>query len=266
LAQWARPRRMPTLYHEMGEADEAYVATWSLRSTVAVIDEIDRVVCCSTNVAANIRRVYGRRGPVDTVPFMIEDPGELPAEAAPPRPLTLGTIGRLVPHKRVDDILRALARLRGEGLDVRLVVAGSGPERPALEAGAASLGIADRVVFTGEFESLREVMRSFDVLVTASASESQCMPIVESMAYGKAVIATRFGGMPDFVEEGRTGLLVPVGDVPALAAAAARFHREPGLKDALGAAGRARYLERYTPERVTDAMERVYAALPGLGG
>jgi glycosyltransferase involved in cell wall biosynthesis len=241
----------------MGEADEAYVATWNISSTAAVINQIDRVVCCSPSVADNIRHVYGRRGAVDTVPFMIEDPGEPPEPLPEHDAFTLGTIGRLVPHKRHVDVIRALAAVTDEGLDVRLVIAGDGPMRAPLEALASSLGVADRVRFTGEFESLRDVMRMFDVFVIASESESQCMPIVESMAYGKAVVASRFGGMPDFVQDS-TGILVPVGDEPALVAAITRLARSPALREELGRNGRRRYLELYTPERVVAGIEAVY--------
>ncbi|HJT78811.1 MAG TPA: glycosyltransferase, partial [Gemmataceae bacterium] len=170
-------------------------------------------------------------------------------------------IGRLVPHKRHADLLAAVRALTAAGYDVGLVIAGNGPLLGALQEEAARLGIADRVTFTGEFDRLEDVMAQFDVFVLTSSSESQCMPITESMAYGKPVVVTAFGGMPDFVEHGVTGLLVPVGDVPALVAALKALADDPALRQRMGEQGRRRFLERCTPERITDAVERVYAGL-----
>jgi glycosyltransferase involved in cell wall biosynthesis len=144
---------------------------------------------------------------------------------------------------------------------VGLVIAGSGPLRNELEDLSISLGIRDRVEFTGEFERLDQVMSLFDVFVLTSSSESQCMPVTESMAYGKPVVASNFGGIPDFVEDEVTGYLVPIGNEPALVNALKRLLDSPGLRASMGLAGRARYLERYTQKKVTGAIERVYESV-----
>ncbi len=108
------------------------------------------------------------------------------------------------------------------------------------------------------------VMRQFDVFTLTSTSESQCMPITESMAYGKAVIVSAFGGMPDFVEEGVTGLLVPILDVDALVLAMKRLADDPGLREEMGRRGRERFRQHYTPRSIADRIEGVYSTLiPG---
>jgi len=263
LLEWAAEHGVPAIYHEMGEADERYIRTWALESTIDALNRAQRVICCSPSVAESLRRVYRYQGEILTIPFMTRDPGV--RSASPPRDragrLTLGTIGRLVPHKRHRDLIEALKRLRDQAYDVDLLIAGEGTERAALEDLARRLGVGDYVTFTGEFESLEEVMARFDVFVLASASESQSMPITESMAYGKPVVASDFGGVPDFLEDGVTGFLFPVGDVPALARKVGQLAADPGLRQAMGRQGRQRYLERYTPSHVADAVEAAYDAL-----
>jgi glycosyltransferase involved in cell wall biosynthesis len=259
LLEWAAEKGAPALYHEMGEADEAYVRTWQLEPTVRSLHLARVVICCSTSVAEAVRRVYGYAGPVRTIPFMIEPPRPVPER--PRDTVVFGTIGRLVPHKRHQDMLHALKRVLGEVPGAHLVIAGSGPSRGELERLAEDLDLAGHVTFTGEFEDLATVMAGLDVVVVASASESQAMPLTEAMAYGKPVIATAFGGMPDFVEDGATGLLAPVGDVAALAAAMSRLASDRGLREQMGRRGHERYLAQYTPEVIVDAVEAQYRYL-----
>lgn len=258
LLEWAQASSVAAIYHEMGEADEKYIETWGLRGTVQCINHVQEVICCSSLIARNVRSVYGYTGPVRTIPFMIRDPKP---QHQPPNgngKVTFGAIGRLVPHKRHSDLLHAVKRLRDYGKDVRLVIAGDGPLLGALKELAAELGIAERVSFTGEFEDLSEVMSGLDVFCLTSSSESQCMPVTESMAYGKPVVASDFGGIPDFVEQGVTGYLVPVGDRDRLVAALKQLVESPELRREMGASGRARFLQRYTQAEVTAAIESVY--------
>lgn len=262
LLEWADHQGVPAIYHEMGEADDKYIETWDLAATVAAIRRAATVICCSGSVEANIRRSYGYGGRIETIPFIIADPGSsLALGRKSGGRLTFGAIGRLVPHKRHADLLAAIKSLTEAGYDLALLIAGGGPLLPTLQKEAERLGIVDRVTFTGEFERLEDVMPLFDVFVLASSSESQCMPITESMAYGKPVVATAFGGMPDFVAEGVTGFLVPVGNVPALVTALKALAVDPSLRKSMGEEGRRRYLERYTPQRITSAVEGVYGKL-----
>src|SRR5262249_12033063 len=195
--------------HEMGEADETYVKSWRLEPTVASINSAAQVICCSPSVEENIRGVYRYKGKITCIPFMTEPPPEdwqMPERQS--SRLMLGVIGRLVEHKGHRHVLEAVHTLGDKGHDVGVVIAGEGPVRKSLENLTERLMIKDRVVFTGAFERLADVMAMFDIFVICSWSESQCMPITESMAYGKPVIVSNFGGMPDFVEEGRSGFLI----------------------------------------------------------
>ncbi len=259
LLQWANRESVPAIFHEMGEADEPYFKTWQLGPSAAELHRASVVVCSCPTVASNIKRVYDYYGDVAAIPFPVADPDDS-FENGQKRcgRFTIGIIGRLVPHKRHADLMAAVEALVRSGRDVGLVIAGDGPLRLPLEAEVARLGLADRVSFTGEFERLEDVMSRFDVFAITSSSESQCMPVLESGAYAKPVLVSDHGGMPDFVEHGVTGLIVPLGDTGALVAALQRLFDEPELRVRMGLAGRRRYEERYTPERIADMHERVY--------
>jgi len=175
--------------------------------------------------------------------------------------VTFGAISRLVPHKRHSDLLHAIKTLSDQGYDTALVIAGDGPMRESLEKLTAELGIADRVTFLGEFESLEEVMAQFDIFTLFSTSESQCMPVTESMAYGKPVVVSDFGGIPDFVQHGKTGFLVPVGDLSQLIASMKELLDNPRLREEMGRQARENFIQYFAPARVVDLYERIYESL-----
>lgn len=262
LLEWAKANDVPSIYHEMGEADEAYVRMFSMEETVRAINLADRVVCVSPSVSDTLRRVFDYRGRIVSIYDMVTDPGESWVRGTKRGGrVTFGAIGRLVPHKRHNELIRAIRELADRGYDAALVIASDGPQRQPLEQLARELGVSDRVMFTGEFEDLNAVMAQFDIFVLSSSSESQCMPATESMAYGKPVIVSRFGGMPDFVEDGVTGLLVTVGDFDGLVEAMRRLIDDPGLREQMGAQARRRFVALFAPAKVGDMAERLYADL-----
>jgi glycosyltransferase involved in cell wall biosynthesis len=128
--------------------------------------------------------------------------------------------GRMIPGKGVDDLLRALALLAKEG-DVRLVLAGDGPDRAALADLASSLDLADRVEFAGWLRDMPSFWRAVDIAVVPSHQvvESFGMVALEAMACARPAIVSRNGGLPEVVQEGETGELFEPGDVRGLAAA-----------------------------------------------
>ncbi len=208
-----------------------------------------------------MREVYRYSGSVLTIPFMVGDPAALVRQRGFNGRLVLGAVGRLVAHKRHAALVEAIAQLAGEGRDVGLLIAGDGPERENLQALARRLRVVDRVEFTGEFDDLSEVMARFDVFALVSSSESQCMPIVESAAYGRAAVVSRFGGMPDFVEDGETGIVVPLGDQEALVAAIRTLHADRETVERMGQAARRRYEREWTPDVVCARIEQAYDGL-----
>jgi glycosyltransferase involved in cell wall biosynthesis len=264
LIEWAEDQRVPSIYHEMGEADREYITTWHLEGTVQAINRANLAIAVSPSMAENIRDIFGYRGRIIAIHDLIIDPGEAWTSGRKKGERTaFGAIGRLVPHKRHTELLYAIKELCDEGHDVALVIASDGPMRKPLEALSLQLGIQERVTFLGEFERLEEVMSQFDIFVLTSSSESQCMPVTESMAYGKPVVVSDFGGIPDFVQDGVTGFLVPVGEPSRLLEAMRKLAVDPALREAMGSRGRERYVELYKPNRAVDMVEQAYASLLG---
>lgn len=167
-------------------------------------------------------------------------------------PVRLGVVSRLDHAKGVDVVLRALVDVPG----AVLVVAGDGPERGALEALARELHVDDRVEFRG-WLATEECFDDLDAFVLGSRNEALSMSMLEAMQRGLPVVATDVGGLGEAVVDGVNGLLVPVGDAPALAHALRRLVGDGDLRRRLGAAG----LERARREFTAEAMARSYVAL-----
>lgn len=171
--------------------------------------------------------------------------------------LVVGTIARLDTVKDLGTLLDATASLAGTTQPVTLVVVGDGPERASLEARAAARGIEDRVRFVGHQDDARRWLAGCDVYANSSTSEGVSLTILEAMAAGLPVVATRVGGTPEVVTGG-TGVLVPSRDPQALADAIYRLGESAALRSQLGAAGRARVLEHFTIERMVNDYRRIY--------
>lgn len=166
--------------------------------------------------------------------------------------------GRLVHGKGADYLLRAVAHLRQTHL-VRLLIAGEGPERGSLEALSCSLGIDSIVQFLGRVDDMPRFWRASDIVVVPSAEfvESCPMTVLEAMATGRPVIATRNGGLPELVAENETGLLVSVGDDEALADALTAYIEDRSLRISHGRMGEALVEEKFH----IDMSVRAYLGL-----
>jgi glycosyltransferase involved in cell wall biosynthesis len=148
------------------------------------------------------------------------------------------SVGRLRAPKDFLTLVRAVSQL--EPGAVRLRIAGDGPDRPQLVAEIERLGLADVIELLGTSGDIGALLGAADVFVLASASEGLPMSVLEAMAAGTPVVASQVGGMPELVNDGETGVLVPPGDPAALAAALARLAADPALRGRFGAAGRRR--------------------------
>jgi len=188
---------------------------------------------------------------------------------APPRILS---VGRLVPKKGFPTLLRALARLAERGVAFQGTLIGSGPQRAELEALLRELGLGGRVELLGPMTQ-DELLGHYAVAdCVALACQVQDdgdrdgIPnvLVEAAALGVPVVSTRISGIPELVLDGETGLLVPPGDVGALADALERVLRDRAFADSLARAGRARVEELYDLERNTARLGSIFrGALAG---
>ena len=169
----------------------------------------------------------------------------------------IGALGRLHRQKGFDVLVRALARLP----ESHLVLVGDGPERGALERLAAELGVADRLTITGWDDRATGYLPSFDAVALPSRFEGLPLVLLEAMLHGRAVVATSAGSIRDAVQDGVTGLLVPVDDDRALASALARLRDEPALRNRLGAAAVDLARQRFTAPAMARGYEQLYSEL-----
>jgi glycosyltransferase involved in cell wall biosynthesis len=266
LTRWGKQNRVAVIYTECAEANEQCVRDYFMKWTLEIINDIPLIICCAERVANNIRRVYDYRGAIEFLPFLIAEPKALKARDGEEtgkenRAISLGTVGRLVEAKGHQNVIWALAELRKKGLPVELVLAGNGPMREALEAQAAQLGIGDAVRFLGNFKEISEVMAQIDIFVLASLSESQPLVVSEAMAYGKPVVASNCGGLPDWVEAGQSGFLIQPGKREELLPFLERLITDNELRRRMGERGRAIYQERQATDVVLDKLTAIYANL-----
>jgi glycosyltransferase involved in cell wall biosynthesis len=171
------------------------------------------------------------------------------------------TVARLRPEKRHNILLDAAARLAGRHPDIEFQIVGDGGELPALMAQCERLGIASRVRFLGHRDDVTALLGGADLFVLPSRSEAFPNGVLEAMASSLPVVACAVGGVPELVEDGRTGLLVPPDDPDALAEAISALVADPPRAWAFGRAGREAVEARYSFEKMTNGFERLYLSL-----
>jgi glycosyltransferase involved in cell wall biosynthesis len=199
-------------------------------------------------------------------PLFAADPQAPQARAwRPGEPIRIGTLGRLHPVKGHDILLAALVRLRDQGFQtpIELTIAGEGAERAALEAYIASHGL-DFVRLPGFVDGPRDFLASLHLYVQPSRSEGLCIAAHEAMQAGLATIVSAVGELPYSVEEGVTGAVVPPDDPSRLAEALAGLLSRPECLAEIGAAARARVLDRFGAAAFARAGAEVMGRLSRL--
>jgi len=232
----------------------------------ALQDELaDVVVAVSDGVAAHVRRTHPEAaGRVHVVPNGV-DPERFPfdlllARAVKRVPFTVGFVGTLKPWHGLDVLVDAFARLHAAVPSARLLVVGDGPQRRALEDDLAARGIAGCADLAGAVapDRVPELLSRMDVAVAPYPPLEDFyfspLKVVEAMAAGLTVVASRIGRLDEIVEDGHTGLLVPPGDPAALAEALASLAGDPVACASMGAAGRRAVLREHTWDAVVDRV------------
>jgi glycosyltransferase involved in cell wall biosynthesis len=179
---------------------------------------------------------------------------------ARPGETLLVTIGRLVPIKRIDVMLLAVAHARALGASARLAVVGAGPLRSLLEIQARALGLGAAVTFTGARADIAAIAAAADAMILSSDNEGTPVALIEGAAAARPAVATRVGGVPEVVT-GETGRLVAAGDWRALGGAIAELAGDPGRAARMGAAARRHVASRYRSERLLEDIDGVYRSL-----
>lgn len=170
----------------------------------------------------------------------------------------LVNVGALVNHKGQKYLIEAMAQVRTQVADAQLVIFGEGELRRALEQQIRDLGLEKHVVLAGFRDDVLALTRSADLFVMSSITEGLGSTVLDAMAMGLAVVGTRAGGIPEAVEDGVSGVLVPPGNAAALAAAIVRVLRDPELRARMGAAGQARVRDEFGVDRLVDGTLAVY--------
>ncbi|MFI4969214.1 MAG: glycosyltransferase [Lysobacterales bacterium] len=225
------------------------------------------IISNSTGAAERLRHeIGGGAPPVHVVPNGIELPVPIDADRRERLRADLGAdadralglfVGRLAHQKNVHLLLDALAALETRTRP-SIALVGSGDLRGELEARVQALGLAGEVRFLGERDDARELMQAADLFVLPSRDEGLSNVVLEAMACGCAVVATRVGGNPEVIDDGVNGLLVDSGDRVALSAALRRLATEPALRDRLGSAARERVARAYSIPALAAATAAVY--------
>ena len=183
----------------------------------------------------------------------------------PPGAPLIGTVGRLCEVKRHDLLIRAFRQVHARLADARLLLVGDGPWMGRLHELVAGLGLTDRVHFAGYQPRPERYLQAMDVFALTSQSEGMPLVVLEAWASGVPVVATRVGGLPELVEDGRTGILVDFGDNAALAHALGDLIADPSRARRVGEAGRDRVESRYSLRRMADEYQRHYNELLDCG-
>lgn len=225
----------------------------------------DAVTAVSESLKQETRRVLGFEGPIEVIHnFFVPRP---PSRSPEVVRRELGLSGEVLvvhssnlrPGKRLDLLLETAAR--AGGTFKLLILAG---EAFAPFAGEVRrLGLAERVIVREKVHAVEDYLQVADVGLYTSDAESFCLSILEAMCFGCPSVSTRVGGIPEVVEDKESGLLVPPGDVPALAAALESLIQDPARRRALGRAAKARARERFSAEVIVPRYEALYRRLCG---
>jgi len=221
---------------------------------IVVSRAIGRVVESGGLDASRVRLVY------EGVPDRSSQPGgrealaELGVPAGAP---VVGNVAALTGHKDHATLIEAMALLRPRAPEARLVICGEGELRPVLQAQVESRGLQDRVIFAGFRHDLDRVLPAFSVFCLSSHLEGLGTSVLDAMAFGLPVVATAAGGIPEAVQDGITGRVVPPRHPRALADALEEVLGDEQRRRALARAGRQRFLETFTVERMVTETTRV---------
>ncbi len=226
----------------------------------------DEAVICLTSYYENLLVQRGvPRERLHRIPSGLENlPTPEQAAVQPVGPFTVALVGRLSSEKNHDLLLRAVARLRAAGLVLRVLLAGEGPERPHLEEQIQRLGLSDTVEFVG-YVSMPDLLPRLHAVVLCSRIENMPLSLMEAMAWGRPVVATRVGGVPDIVQDQVTGFLISPDDEDGLVEKLRQLADSPELRRRLGQAARQRVEEQFLLSVCLDRHVALYRQLADVG-
>lgn len=225
---------------------ERIAARWC--RTIVVVADAERRAGLEARIGAAAQYRVVHNG-IDTAKF------DLPRRPVRGRVVA---IGRLARQKRPDLVVHAVARLRERRADIEVLLVGDGPERPAVERLVTELGLGGQVQLLGNRDDVPELLATAESAVLASDYEGCPLSVLEAMAAGVPMVATRVGGVPELLADGITGRLVEPGQPDALAAAIGDLLDDSALRDSLGSEARRVARECFTRERMSAELAALY--------
>jgi glycosyltransferase involved in cell wall biosynthesis len=205
-----------------------------------------------------------RPGLVQTILNGVPDPLKLtfnkpsPLLNLPPDRVLIGAIARLETTKGINYLIQAFAALAPQFPKLHLAIVGTGSKEAELKEQASQLGINDRITFTGYQQNVHDYLHYFTIFVIPSLHEAHPLVLMEGMGHGKAIIATTVGGIPEVIDNGQNGLLVPPAQPEALATALRRLLTGRELAADIGGKSRQSYEKEFTVERMLEETKKVY--------
>jgi N-acetyl-alpha-D-glucosaminyl L-malate synthase BshA len=230
----------------------------------------DGLTAVSEHLARETEARFAIDRPVRVIPNFVDTKRFSPERRSPALRQRFADEGEaLVGHvsnfrsvKRVGDVVRVFHRLQARS-PAKLLMVGDGPELEPARALVQELGLQEKVEFLGPRQDVPGLLAQLDLFLLPSEYESFGLAALEAMACGVPVIASRAGGLPEVVDDGSTGFLLPVGDVQAMARRAAEILDGDGLRRRLSAAARRRAEERFPLPKIVDAYEAYYREVLG---
>jgi glycosyltransferase involved in cell wall biosynthesis len=253
---WVFTEGAPWWRRRLGVAVERLAAR--LASKIVCVSEYDKDLALRWKVAPGHKLTVIHNG-ADPQPFLCKAES---ASAGLREPAVITTVGRLSPPKAPLVLLEALRNLNGRPF--RALLVGDGPQREKVESLIGRAELADRVVLMGERRDIPEILRSSDIFVLSSWSEGLPRAVIEAMVAGLPVIASSVGGVPELVDHGITGLLVPPGNPAALAGAIRTLLEKPEMARCMGERGRMKAIRKFSLTTTVSKTLSLYDDL--LGG
>jgi N-acetyl-alpha-D-glucosaminyl L-malate synthase BshA len=237
------------------------------------IEQSDGVTAISSHLRVRTREAFNIQGEIEVIRNFVNcdvyvrvptKVAEMRPRFAAPNEKLLVHLSNFRPVKRVLDVVEVFAKVAA-ALPARLMLIGDGPDRSSAEYLAMNLGVADRVHFLGKQDNVNELLPLADLMLMPSEMESFGLAALEAMACGVPTIATRVGGVPELIDDGVNGLLFPVGDIAAMAAAAIALLNDPARHAAMSLAARRTAQDRFCATRIIPLYEAYYERVLARG-
>ncbi|MDX6385097.1 MAG: hypothetical protein QOK48_2670 [Blastocatellia bacterium] len=261
MIQAAHDAGIPVIYQELGIPYHPPDFESYYKQFTSVLPLCSEIAALSPKLVEHCREKLPPSKGLSILPIMSDEfvNGHKPNQPAPDR-ITFGFAARMEELKGPMVLMEAFAVAHRQRKDICLNIAGDGSQRQKIAARAKALDVASRYRYHGVYthpEQCRAFMESLDVFVMPSFTEGTPNSIVEAMACGKPIIASEVGGILDMIGDD-SGILVPAGDMNALAEAMLRLAQDPELRRTMGAAAKARYQKLFSPDVVVPLMVQTY--------